>query len=192
MDNAGSISGGTATNGYFLDPNGKYIDWWNTIASNSTNAFTWSRHNILFLNDPGIHTYFTLDHSATDIAGSVGQVQWVFRGNLNQFVNTYSVNIRPRQSRSHDGSHADCSPLRNRSRRSGTNVQDATSDLHGQQLPQGFRREFYTKYDYSSYEYLHRAEGVYGPISLHGWSCPVRSLSPAAPQSRTSSSPAIS
>ncbi len=161
MDNAGTISAGTATNGYYLDPNGKYIDWWNTIASNSTNAFTWSRHNILFLNDPGIHTYFTLDHSATDITGSVGQVQWVFRGNLNQFVNTYSVNSGL------GNLGATTVPMPNAvlfgGLPSGTNVQDATSDLHGQQLPQGFRREFYTKYDYSSYEYLHRAEGVYGP-----------------------------
>jgi len=161
MDNAGNISGGTATNGYYLDPNGKYIDWWNTIASNTTNAFTWSRHNILFLNDPGIHTYFTLDHSATDIAGSVGQVQWVFRGNLNQFVNTYSVNSGL------GNLGATTVPMPNAvlfgGLPSGTNVQDATSDLHGQQLPQGFRREFYTKYDYSSYEYLHRGEGVYGP-----------------------------
>jgi hypothetical protein len=50
----------------------------------------------------------------------------------------------------------------------GTNVQDATSDLHGLPLPQGYRREFYTKYDYSSYEYLHRAEGVYG-TSMAAW-----------------------
>ena len=161
MDNAGTISSGTATNGFYLDPNGKFIDWWNTIASNSTNAFTWSRHNILFLNDPGIHTYFTLDHSTTDVAGSVGQVQWVFRGNLNQFVNTYSVNSGL------GNLGATTVPMPNAvlfgGLPSGTNVQDATNDLHGQQLPQGFRREFYTKYDYSSYEYLHRGEGVYGP-----------------------------
>jgi hypothetical protein len=50
----------------------------------------------------------------------------------------------------------------------GTNVQDATSDLHGLPLPQGYRREFYTKYDYSSYEYLHQAEGVYG-TSMAAW-----------------------
>jgi hypothetical protein len=50
----------------------------------------------------------------------------------------------------------------------GTNVQDATSDLHGLPLPQGYRREFYTKYDYSSYEYLHQAEGVYGS-SMAAW-----------------------
>ncbi len=50
----------------------------------------------------------------------------------------------------------------------GTNVQDATSDLRGLPLPPGYRREFYTKYDYSSYEYLHQAEGVYG-TSMAAW-----------------------
>ncbi len=166
MDNAGNISSGTATNNYYLDPNGKYIDWWNTIASNSTNAFTWSQHHILFLNDPGIHIYFTLDHSASDIAGSVGQVQWVLRSDLNQFVNTYSVNTGL------GNLGATTVPMPNAvlfgGLPSGTNVQDATSDLHGQQLPRGYRREFYTKYDYSSYEYLHRAEGVYG-TSMAAW-----------------------
>src|SRR5215472_6836952 len=63
MDNVGPGSG-TATNNYYLDPNGKYIDWWNTIPSSSTNAFTWSKHQILFANDPGIHIYFTLDHGS--------------------------------------------------------------------------------------------------------------------------------
>ena len=166
MDNAGNIGSGTATNNYYLDPNGKYIDWWNSIASNSTNAFTWSQHHILFLNDPGIHIYFTLDHGSSDIAGSVGQVQWVLRSDLNQFVNTYSVNTGLANL------GATTVPMPNAvlfgGLPSGTNVQDATSDLHGQQLPQGYRREFYTKYDYSSYEYLHQAEGVYG-TSLAAW-----------------------
>src|SRR5690348_16589124 len=51
---------------------------------------------------------------------------------------------------------------------SGRNVQDATVDLHGLTEPAGFRRQFYTKYDYSSYEYLHKAEGVYG-TSMAAW-----------------------
>jgi hypothetical protein len=167
MDNAGNLGSGTAKNNYYLDPNGKFIDWWNTIASNSTtNAFTYSQHHILFLNDPGIHTYFTVDHGASDIAGSIGQIQWVLRSNLNQFVNTYSVNTGL------GNLGATTVPMPNGvlfgGLPSGTNVQDATNDLHGQQRPQGFRREFYTKYDYSSYEYLHQAEGVYG-TSMAAW-----------------------
>ena len=41
-------------------------------------------------------------------------------------------------------------------------MQDATIDLSGLLAPAGFRHHFYTKYDYSSYEYLHQAQGVYG------------------------------
>jgi hypothetical protein len=50
----------------------------------------------------------------------------------------------------------------------GRQVQDATVDLHGLSLPAGYRRQFYTKYDYSSYEYLHQAQGVYGS-SIAAW-----------------------
>ena len=41
-------------------------------------------------------------------------------------------------------------------------MQNAAVDLHGLTVPAGFTRNFYTKYDYSSYEYLHKAQGVYG------------------------------
>lgn len=175
MDNVGPGSG-TATNSYYLDPNGKYIDWWNSIASNSSNAFTWSQHHILFVNDPGIHIYFTLDHGSSDIAGSIGQIQWVLRSDLNQFTNTYSVNT----GLGNLGATTVPMPtavLFGTGLVAGTNVQDATNDLHGcgtaanpacPALPPGYRREFYTKYDYSSYEYLHQAEGVYGS-SLAAW-----------------------
>ena len=53
---------------------------------------TWSHHRVLFANDPGIHIYFVLDHGPGNIAGSIGQIQWVLRSDLNQFTNTYSVN----------------------------------------------------------------------------------------------------
>jgi hypothetical protein len=166
MDNVGP-GGGTPTNGYYLDPNGKYIDWWNTYAASATNAFTWSQHHILFANDPGIHIYFVLDHGPGDIAGGIGQIQWVLRSNLNQFTNTYSVNTGL------GNLGATTVPMPNAvlfgtGLVAGTNVQDATSDLHGLPLPPGYRREFYTKYDYSSYEYLHKAEGVYG-TSMAAW-----------------------
>lgn len=160
MDNVGPGSG-TPTNGYYIDPNGRYIDWWVEYPSSSTNPFTWQHHRVMFANDPGVHVYFVLDHSATDIAGSIGQIQWVVRGDLAQFTNTYSVNT----GLSNLG--ATSVPMPNAvlfgGTESGRNVQDATVDLHGLTLPAGFRREFYTKYDYSSYEYLHKAEGVYGP-----------------------------
>ena len=159
MDNVGP-GGGIPTNKFYLDPNGKYVDLWNTFPASATNAFTWSQHHILFANDPGIHIYFVLDHGTGDIPGSVGQIQWVLRGDLAQFTNTYSVNTGL------GNLGATAVPLPDAvlfgTSDPGRNVQDATVDLHGLPLPTGFRRQFYTKYDYSSYEYLHKAEGVYG------------------------------
>jgi len=172
MDNVGPGSG-TPTNNYYLDPNGKYIDWWVTFPSGTSNPFTWSHHRILFANDPGIHVYFTLDHGSSDAMGSIGQIQWVLRSDLHQFTNTYSVNT----GLGNLGATAVPMPsaVLFGGLPSGTNVQDATNDLHYcgtysacPALPTGFRREFYTKYDYSSYEYLHRAEGVYGN-SMAAW-----------------------
>ena len=161
MDNVGP-GGGTPTNNYYLDPNGQYIDWWVTFPASSTNPFTWSHHRVLFLNDPGIHIYFVLDHGPGNIVGNIGQIQWVLRSDLTQFANTYSVNT----GLSNIG--ATTVPTNLDFGGAGRGVQDATNDLHGLTEPAGFRRQFYTKYDYSSYEYLHRAEGVYG-ASMAAW-----------------------
>jgi len=160
MDNVGP-GGGTPSNSYYLDPNGKYIDWWVQFPATATNAFTWSQHFVLFTGDPGIHIYFVLDHGAGDIAGGIGQIQWVLRSDLNQFTNTYAVNTGLSNLGATTVPLPD-SVLFGTGITSGRNVQDATSDLHGLPLPANYRREFYTKYDYSSYEYLHKAEGVYG------------------------------
>jgi len=180
MDNVGPVSCNpagscTPTNNYYLDPNGKYIDWWVTYPPGPGNPFTWSHHRILFANDPGIHIYFTVDHNDSSDLGSIGQIQWVLRSNLTQFTNTYSVNT----GLNNLGATTVPMPtaVLGGGLPAGTNVQDATSDLHGcgtpadtncPLLPPGYRRNFYTKYDYSSYEYLHRAEGVYGS-SMAAW-----------------------
>jgi rhamnogalacturonan endolyase len=166
MDNVGP-GFSTPSNDYYLDPNGNYIDWWVKWPASSSNAFTWSQHCILFANDPSIHVYFVLDHGPGNIAGSIGQIQWVFRGDLTQFTNTYSVNTGLNNLGATTVPMPDA-VLFGTGLVSGRNVQDATSDLHGLALPQGFRRQFYTKYDYSSYEYLHQAEGVYGS-TLGAW-----------------------
>lgn len=161
MDNAG-LGYSAPTNHFYLDPNGRYIDWWIERPADAAvkNSFTWQQHDIMFPNDPGIHIYFVLDHGPGDPAGGIGQIQWVMRGDLSEFTNTYSVN----SGLSNLG--ATSVPLPNAvlfgTSDKGRNVQDATVDLHGLNLPAGYRREFYTKYDYSSYEYLHHAEGVYG------------------------------
>ena len=159
MDNVGPGSS-TPSNHFYLDPRGQYIDWWIQFQSSSSNPFTWSQHYILFGGDPSIHIYFVLDHGPSDIAGSIGQIQWVFRGDLAQFANTYSVNT----GLGNLGATAVPLPAPNvlGTTDPGRQVQDATVDLSGLPLPTGFRRHFYTKYDYPSYEYLHQAQGVYG------------------------------
>ena len=157
MDNAG-FGSGTLTSGFTNA--GSYLDWWVSTASNSANAYTYTEHLVVTPNDPGIHTYFVANHAATDITGGIGQVQWVYRSNLTQFPNTYSVN----PDLSNPGPVTVPLPLASQSFSSdpGRIVSDATTDLHGFVLPAGFTREFYTKYDYSSYNYLHQAHGTFG------------------------------
>lgn len=158
MDNAG-VGSGTTTAGYSLIP-GQYLDWWITTASNASNPFTYTQHFILAPHDTGFHVYFVANHSATDVPGSLGQVQYVFRLNLSLFNTTYSQdtglnNLGPQIVPLPDPSVLDNTDP-------GRQVQNAALDLHGLPVPVGFTRQFYTKYDYSSYEYLHRAHGVYG------------------------------
>ncbi len=164
MDNTGLGSGAT-TASYYQDGD-KYVDWWISTASNASNAFSYSQHFIMAGNDPGIHVYFVVNHGPADIAGSIGQVQFVFRVNLNLFPNTYAVNTGLNNIGATAVTLPDPSVYGTTD--PGRQVQDATVDLHGFSLPAAFRRQFYTKYDYSSYEYLHRAHGVYGP-TLAAW-----------------------
>jgi len=158
MDNTGLGSGAT-TAGFHQNGN-HYLDWWITTTSDSSNAFTYSRHFILADNDAGFHTYFVVNHSSSDIAGSLGQIQYVFRISQTLFTNTYSVNSGLNNLGATNIALPSPSVLGNSD--PGRKVQDATLDLHGLSLPAGFGREFYTKYDYSSYEYLHQAHGLYG------------------------------
>jgi hypothetical protein len=157
MDNAG-FGGGTATATYTNA--GTYLDWSLTVASNASNAYTHTEHFVITPNDPGIHVYFAAQHAATDVAGSIGQVQWVYRSNLTDFNNTYSVNT----DLSNPGPVIVTLPPSSEmfSTDPGRDVQDATTDLHGFVLPSGFTKNFYTKYDHASYNYLHRAHGTFG------------------------------
>ncbi len=143
-----------------------YVDWSVTVpdSANSGNTYTFVEHWVVFPNDPGVHTYVELVHSTSDAAASVGQIQWVFRDNLSTFTNTYSVNAGLGILGVQDIPQppvADTS-----STDPGRTVSNAVEDLHGfSNLPTGFTREFYTKYDYAGYEYLHQAHGVYGTAS---------------------------
>ncbi|MBV9082398.1 MAG: hypothetical protein JOZ62_06985, partial [Acidobacteriaceae bacterium] len=158
MDNSGTFGSGARTADYYQDAS--YIDWWVTTASSSSNAFTYSQHFILADGDSGFHVYFVVNHASTDIDGSLGQIQYVFRISQTLFTNTYSAdtglnNLGPKLIPLPAPSVVGTTDP-------GRQVQDATVDLHGLQIPDGFGREFYTKYDYSTYEYLHRAHGLYG------------------------------
>jgi len=157
MDNAGVGSGAT-TASYHLESG--YLDWWITTASNAGNAFTYTEHFVLFPNDPGIHVYVVFNHAPTDVAGSLGQVQYVFRVNPALFTSTYSVN----SGLYNLGLTAipEPSPAVMNNTDPGRQVQDATLDVHGLSLPAGFNREFEVKYDYAGYEYLQEANGVTG------------------------------
>lgn len=154
-----NLGTGPVTAGFRLT-SGHYVDWWMTTAASPTNAFTYTQHFMIADNDPGIHMYFVAQHGAADIAGSIVQVQWIFRLNTQLFTTTYSVDA----GLNHLGATQTLLPtpdvLRNTD--PGRQVQDATIDLAGLAVPAGFERDFYTKYDYSSEEYLHRAHGVFG------------------------------
>ena len=159
-----------------------YLDWWThfpSSATGTTNNFTYEEHFVVTPNDMGIHIYFVVNHSATDATGSIGQVQWIFRDNVNAFTNLYNVNADLSMSKpviTPLPSVDDCFSSDN-----GRNVEDVTGrdtiDLHpqvgvinqfspvseGGAVPDGFHRHFCVKYDYSSYEYLHPAHGLFGP-----------------------------
>ncbi|MDR3745278.1 MAG: choice-of-anchor D domain-containing protein [Acidobacteriaceae bacterium] len=153
----------TCTTGSGTTP---YFDWaitWLDTASTS-NAYTFVWHYVVFPNDPGVHTYVQLIHATSDIAGSVGQIQWIFRDNQSIFTHTYEVNS------SLNWLGAEDIPLFpwNDSLLSdtGRTVQNAATDLHGDpNVTASYGRWFETKYDYAGYEYLHQAHGLYGPAT---------------------------
>ena len=158
MDNAG-VGAVTGVPGYAATSS--YIDWWETYPSSAANAYTYTEHFVVTPNDSGIHVYWVANHATTDIAGSIGQVQWVFRGDLNKFPNIYSVN----PDLSNPGPIAIPLPSYAEyfSTDPGRAVQDASVDLHGfTDIPAGFTRNFAVKYDYSGYSYLNLAHGTYG------------------------------
>lgn len=88
------LGSGTVTSNFQLSAN-NYVDVYNTVASSSTNPFTYQIHYVLFNNDPAIHMYEVVNHSATDIAGSYGQGQFLMRVNPTLFPNTYQFNVGP-------------------------------------------------------------------------------------------------
>ena len=162
----GTVTGATTcTTGTGSTP---YFDWALTVpdSANSGNDYTFVEHWVVFPNDPGVHTYVELVHSTSDAAASVGQVQWVFRDSLSIFTNTYSVNAGLGILGVQDIPQPPVADTNSINPGRTTDMQNAVEDLHGfNNLPNGFTRQFYTKYDYAGYEYLHQGQGVYGPAS---------------------------
>jgi rhamnogalacturonan endolyase len=176
MDNAGF---GAVAGVPGFDQTNLYIDWWVTYPSGAGNSYTYSQHWIVTPYDPGVHVYFVTDHATTDTTGSVGQVQWVFRLDLNKFNNLYLAN----EDLSNPGP-VELGPMPTYAEYFGTinpdglgaadpgrAVQDATVDMHGYgegpwsafpPISPGFGRQFGDKYDYSGYNYLNLCHGVYG------------------------------
>lgn len=160
--------------------------------STIVNSTEYEEHFVVTPNDPGIHFYFSLNHPATapvttgplagtnvtNSSGTIGgQVQWVFRSNAVNFPNFYQkladlsmVNgVTTPMPSSDDCFSSDAS----------RNDQDLTGydtiDLHPEvgvnnffspypngEIPEGFHRHFCVKYDFSSYEYIHQGQGLFG------------------------------
>ena len=166
MDNDGTCmtqgigSSATPTASYHLD-SGHYLDWWISWPTNSSCTMTLTLHYVVFPNDPTVWTYYVANHASSAAEGTFGQLQYLWRGSWTYFYDTYSDN----SGLNNLGGWALTLPSETdlASTDPGRAVQNAAEDLHGFTLPSsGWGREFYTKYDYSSYEYLHQAHCVYG------------------------------
>lgn len=165
MDNDGTCessgigSSSTPTANFHLD-SGHYLDWWISWPASSSCPMTLTLHYVLFPNDPTVWTYYVANHASGAAEGTFGQLQYLFRVSQTLFVNTYSFN----SGLSNLGGWALTLPSAAdlASTDPGRAVQNAAEDLHGFSLPSAWGREFYTKYDFSTYEYLHQAQCVYG------------------------------
>jgi hypothetical protein len=157
---------------------GSYVDVWTTVADtpgSTVNPFTYAFHYVMFANDPTIYTYETFSHANGDIASSVGQGQFLFRGNIATFQNLYQVNTSPNNLTygpeittgiaSTNPNFATVTTAR------GT-VQDSTEDMTGSGISSTNSyfgassgdngSNFFTKYDFSTYNQYYQAETMYG------------------------------
>ncbi len=166
MDNDGTCmsqgigSSSTPTANYHLN-SGHYLDWWISWPTGSSCTMTLTLHYVVFPNDPTVWTYYVANHASGAGQGTMGQLQYLFRISWVYFYDSYQYN----EGLNNLGgwsltlpSEADLDTTD-----TGRAVQNACTDLHGFTLPSsGWGREFYTKYDYSNYEYLHKAQCLYG------------------------------
>lgn len=165
MDNDGTCqsqgigSSSTPTANFHLN-SGHYLDWWISWPTGSSCTMTLTLHYVLFPNDPTVWTYYVANHASGAAEGTFGQLQYLFRISQTFFVNTYQFNEGLNNLGGWSLTLPSAADLA--STDPGRAVQNAAEDLHGFSLPSDWGREFYTKYDFSTYEYLHQAQCVYG------------------------------
>jgi hypothetical protein len=159
---------GTQTFNSVLGPGNAWVDVWTSVASTgtSTNPITYAFHYVLFNNDPTVHVYEALSHSATDPATSIGQGQFLFRtaNSSSLFPNFYQQNTGPNNmvGITTTGVPSTNSNFGTVTAQTGRNVQDATWDLTGSGIAGDNGTNFYTKYDYSTYTQFWQGMTAYG------------------------------
>jgi autotransporter-associated beta strand protein len=160
---------GPSTSGF--NQTSTYIDFWQTVSSTGTtvNPITYSFHYIMYLNDPAIHTYEVLNHSASDPATSVGQGQFLMRVDPRQLSTLYQVDTSPNnldvQTTTLPSTPAQLAELNGTNGYGNATRLDIAEvlDLNGApDLQSLIGRPFLNKYDYSSYEQFHQAQLEYG------------------------------
>ncbi len=156
---------GTETFNSQVGPNNSYVDVWTTVASTgtSTNPITYAFHYVLFANDPTVHVYEVVNHSASDPATSIGQGQFLFRSNPSLFPQLYQVDTGPNNlAATLKTVPSTASNFGTISAQAGRTVQDATTDLTGSGLAGDNGSNFYEKYDYSVYDQFYQSETMLG------------------------------
>ncbi len=147
------------------DANNTYMDVWTTTAANgAANPIGYSFHYLLFDNDPTIHVYEALTHSASDPASSVGQGQFLFRADPALFNTTYQQNTGPNNMIGVQAPFPSADPtFATLTGQAGRTVQDVTYDLTGSSLAGDNGTNFFTKYDTSAYSQFTRGQTLFGP-----------------------------
>ncbi|MBC7785329.1 MAG: hypothetical protein H7144_15965 [Burkholderiales bacterium] len=142
-----------------------YIDFWTTTQSTGTaaNPVTYSFHYVMFNNDPAIHMYELVDHSATDPATEMAQGQFLMRVDPDKFHTQHQVDPGPFNMGVKQSTLPDYATFTAAQAQPGRTVQDATNDFTGiPALTNPIGKNFHTKYDHQAYEQFHKGHLEYG------------------------------
>ena len=140
----------------------------------NNNPIDFQFHYVLFNNDPAVHVYEVLNHSATDPATSVGQGQFLFRtaSSSSLFPNFYQKNTGPNNLTgvtTTEFAQHECELLRPSLVKRAAPCRTATTDLTGSGIAGDNGTNFYTKYDYSTYTQFWQATTIrFGSIRRDG------------------------